>query len=69
MGTSLVDTHLAHIMQYKTIYVALDRDATTKSFSIAKELRAKGFTNVKVKALEDDLKYFKTDEIRSIFYD
>jgi hypothetical protein len=56
-------------MQYKTIYVALDRDATTKSFSIAKELRAKGFTNVKVKALEDDLKYFKTDEIRSIFYD
>jgi hypothetical protein len=56
-------------MQYKTIYVALDRDATTKSFAIAKELRSKGFTNVKVKALEDDLKYFKTDEIRSIFYD
>mgnify|MGYP003111301240 FL=1 len=69
MGTSLADTHLAHIMQYKNIYVALDRDATTKSFSIAKELRSKGFTNVKVKALEDDLKYFKTDEIRSIFYD
>ena len=37
--------------------------------ALRKELRAKGFTNVKVKALEDDLKYFKTDEIRSIFYD
>ena len=54
-------------MQYKTIYVALDRDATTKSFSIAKELRAKGFTNVKVKALEDDLKYFNEQEIERLF--
>ena len=47
----------------------LDRDATTKSYSIAKELRAKGFTKCNCKTIEDDLKYFKTDEIRSIFYD
>ena len=68
MGTSLAETHLAHIMQYKTIYVALDRDATTKSFSITKELRSKGLTNVKVKTLTEDLKYYNSEQIRNIFY-
>lgn len=68
MGTSLGNTHLAHIMQFKTIYVALDRDATTKSFAIAKELRGKGFENVVVKNLTEDLKYYKSDDIRNIFY-
>jgi len=55
-------------MQFKTIYVALDRDATTKSFAIAKELRGKGFENVVVKNLTEDLKYYKSDDIRNIFY-
>jgi hypothetical protein len=68
MGTSIADTHLAHIKPYKNLYVCLDRDATTKSYGIAKELRAKGFKNVLVKQLEEDLKYFNTDEIRDIFY-
>jgi hypothetical protein len=55
-------------MQFKTIYVALDRDATTKSFSIVKELRGKGFDNVKVKNLTEDLKYYNSEQIRNIFY-
>jgi hypothetical protein len=55
-------------MQFKTIYVALDRDATTKSFSIVKELRWKGFDNVKVKNLTEDLKYYNIEQIRNIFY-
>jgi DNA primase len=68
MGTSLSETHLSHIKQFKTIYVALDRDATTKSFAIVKELRSKGFDNVKVKNLTEDLKYYNSDDIRNIFY-
>ena len=57
-----------YIKQFKTIYVALDRDATTKSFSIVKELRSKGFDNVKVKHLTEDLKYYNSKQIRNIFY-
>jgi ribosomal protein L37AE/L43A len=68
MGTSIADTHFAHLHPYKTLWVALDRDATSKSYSIAKELRAWGLQNVIVKPLEDDLKYFNTEQIRDIFY-
>ena len=68
MGTSLKDSHLDHIRPYKNLYVCLDRDATTKSYSIAKELRSSGFDNVKVKHLIDDLKYFNTEQIREMFY-
>ena len=38
------------------------------SKEIAKELRSAGFDNVIVKPLEDDLKYFNTEQIREIFY-
>jgi hypothetical protein len=36
---------------------------------MAKELRSSGFDNVIVKPLQDDLKYFNTEQIREIFYD
>tara|TARA_E500000318_G_scaffold45990_2_gene43427 strand:+ start:7876 stop:8475 length:600 start_codon:yes stop_codon:yes gene_type:complete len=69
MGTSYNEMFDKYLKQYKTIYVALDRDATTKAFDIANKLRYRGFDNVQVKILEDDLKYYNTDEIRSIFYE
>ncbi len=55
--------------QYKKLYIGLDRDATTKSFAIANELKSYGIKNVHVKTLEDDLKYYNTEQIREIFYD
>ena len=68
MGTSLKQSHKKFLNSYKNLYVALDRDATTKSFEIASELRLGGFENVHVKTLTDDLKYFKTEEIKEMFY-
>ena len=68
MGTSLKQSHKKFLSPYKNLYVALDRDATTKSFDIASELRLGGFENVHVKTLTDDLKYFNTEEIKEMFY-
>jgi hypothetical protein len=68
MGTSLKQSHKKFLNSYKNLYVALDRDATTKSFEIASELRLGGFENVHVKTLTDDLKYFNTEEIKEMFY-
>ncbi len=68
MGTKLKSTHKDHIRPYKNLYICLDRDATTKAYDIAKDLRSSGFDNVIVKPLEDDLKYYNTQEIRRMFY-
>jgi len=68
MGTSLKVSHIKHFKAYKNLYICLDRDATTKSYDIAKDLRASGFHNVYVKPIEDDLKYFNTEEIEKMFY-
>ena len=46
-----------------------DRDATTKAYDMAKDLRSSGFENVIVKPLEDDLKYYDTEQIRRMFYE
>ena len=40
----------------------------TKAYDIAKDLRSSGFENIIVKPLEDDLKYYNTEQIRDIFY-
>ena len=69
MGTSLKSSHLKHLRPYKNLYICLDRDATTKSYNIAKDLRASGFDNVIVKPIEDDLKYYNTEQIRRMFYE
>ena len=68
MGTSLMEEHKKFLEPYKNLYIALDRDATAKSYEIANELKSDGFKNVKVKPLTDDLKYFNTDEIKEMFY-
>ena len=60
MGTKLKQIHKSHLQPYKKLYICLDRDATTKAYDMAKDLRSSGFENVIVKPLEDDLKYFNT---------
>ena len=69
MGTKLKEAQKSHLKPYKNLYVCLDRDATTKAYDLAKDLRSSGFENVIVKPIEDDLKYFNTKEIKGMFYD
>ena len=69
MGTSLKESHKKYLEPYETLYVALDRDATRKSYSIVSELTSAGFKNVKVKVLHEyDLKCYSTPEIEKMFY-
>ena len=68
MGTKLKEIQKSHLKPYKNLYICLDRDATTKAYDMAKDLRSSGFENVIVKPLEDDLKYYNTEQIREIFY-
>ena len=69
MGTKLKEIHKSHLQPYKKLYICLDRDATTKAYDMAKDLRSSGFENVIVKPLEDDLKYYDTEQIRRMFYE
>jgi len=50
--------------RFKKIIVALDRDATTKAFDIANKLRY--YIDTQVKILDDDLKYYGSNQIESI---
>jgi DNA primase len=68
MGTKLKEVQKSHLKPYKNLYICLDRDATTKAYDMAKDLRSSGFDNVIVKPLEDDLKYYNTEQIREMFY-
>ena len=65
MGTSLPTEYISTLQnKFDNIIVALDRDATSKAFDIARELGYRSKTRVVM--LEDDLKYFKPNEIRDI---
>ena len=65
MGTSLPTEYIPLLQnKFDNIIVALDRDATSKAFDIARELGYRSKTRVVM--LEDDLKYFKPNEIRDI---
>ncbi len=68
MGTKLKSLQQLHLTPYKNLYICLDRDATIKAYDMAKDLRSSGFANVIVKPLEDDLKYYNTEEIKEMFY-
>ena len=62
LGTSLSQHHKEYLKQFSTVIIALDPDASNKSFAMAKELR--GCVNkVLVLRLEDDLKYKKENDI------
>ena len=65
MGTSLPDSYIPVLKKkFKKIIVALDRDATTKSFDISNQLRY--YVESEVKILEDDLKYYDEETIKKI---
>ena len=65
MGTSLPDSYIPVLKKkFKKVIVALDRDATTKSFDISNQLRY--YMDTEVKILEDDLKYFDKPQIERL---
>ena len=54
MGTSLLDEHIEIIKKFKKVYVALDKDATSKAISLVKKLR--NYVPTKLIVLNKDLK-------------
>jgi hypothetical protein len=65
LGTSLSQQHREHLQQFSTVIIALDPDASYKSFSIMKELRS--YVNeVLVLKLEDDLKYRRENDLTKL---
>jgi len=66
MGTSLPDSFIPIIQKrFKEVIIALDRDATTKSFDIAKELGSMKL-KTRVVILKEDLKYYRPAMIKEI---
>jgi DNA primase len=54
MGTSLLDEHIEIIKNFKKVYVALDKDATSKAISLIRKLR--NYVPTKLIVLNKDLK-------------
>ena len=61
---NFLDEYIPYIKKYSKAIIALDRDATTKSFDIANQIGY--YIPTEVKILKDDLKYFKPDEIKEM---
>ncbi len=60
MGTSLLDEHIDVIKQFEKVYIALDKDATTKAISMMKRLR--NYVPTKLIVLNKDLKDMQIGE-------
>ena len=60
MGTSLLDSHIQVIQDYKKIFVALDRDATRKAVDIVRHLS--NYVPTKLVVLKKDLKNMEREE-------
>lgn len=64
LGTSLHDAHIAKLLRFDQITVALDRDASKKSLVIKNKLQA--FVPTRVRLLPEDLKYFSSKDVQKI---
>jgi len=60
MGTSLLDSHIQVIQNYKKIFVALDKDATRKAVDIVRHLS--NYVPTKLVVLKKDLKNMEREE-------
>ena len=60
MGTSLLDSHIQVIQNYKKIFVALDKDATRKAVDIVRHLS--NYVPTKLVVLKKDLKNMEKEE-------
>ena len=67
MGTSLPYEFLPAIQNnFDKVIVALDRDATSKAFDIARVIATTQSILTRVVILEDDLKYYPPETIKDI---
>lgn len=64
MGTTLSAYTLAELTKYKTVYIALDRDATSKNYTIQSKLAP--FTAAKVVWLQEELKELSAEQIKAL---
>jgi len=60
MGTSLLDEHIQVIRNYKKIFVALDKDATSKAFMMVRRLHS--YVPSKLVILQEDLKNMEKEK-------
>jgi DNA primase len=60
MGTTLLDEHIDIIKKYKKVFVALDKDATSKAYMIVRKLR--NYVPTKLIVLNKDLKDMERGE-------
>ena len=65
MGTNLLQEHVSYVRKFKTALVALDKDATQKAISVAKELSV--HMNVHLLFIETDIKTWTTEQINERF--
>jgi hypothetical protein len=65
LGTSLKNSYIPAFKKYKKVYVCLDKDATSKAFDIADQLRY--YVDTEVKILDDDIKYLGNFKIQEMF--
>ena len=67
LGTSLPEEYIPYLKKYNKVLIAFDRDATIKALDLSVKL-CYTINNVQVIMLEDDLKYFDSNQIREILY-
>jgi hypothetical protein len=64
MGTNLSPLQRVQLMSYSMVLIALDKDASRKALSLKASLD--GTVPVRVRFLEDDLKYLTVERLRSV---
>lgn len=62
LGTNLAQSSLLQLAKYDTVYICLDKDATSKSIEMHRTL-SYYVKDVQVRILERDLKYLSKEEI------
>ncbi len=65
LGTYLPDNYLKEFLAYDEFIIALDKDASKLAFKMQKELQV--YKPTKMLLLEEDLKAYDADGIRSLF--
>lgn len=66
LGTTMHETRIKDLINFKEIVVALDKDANAKGIKIKKMLDP--YVNCRVVLLPDDLKYFSPAVVRAIIH-
>lgn len=64
MGTHMKDADLSVLKQFKEVKICLDPDATRKSLDLQKYLSY--IVKCNILRIDDDLKYYKAEEIRKL---